>query len=177
MEKKYRSIALKANRTLGSRLVELDLVPLEQLEKANETLLQELHAGEPHISVLRILLFGQQALNETEYLNYQIKEFKLAALQPARYNITDAAFTTFNIDHYWATWTILFDKIDNIYFLCTTYYLSPFVREYWETLVDGAIIWYTAEFTEVQEILERQQRLIDNPNSTNGDPTKPEKKA
>jgi hypothetical protein len=62
---------MRANRLLGAQLVEQNLVRIEDLEAANERLLESLGGDEPRRkSLLGILAFKQNAVKEENVLAY-----------------------------------------------------------------------------------------------------------
>lgn len=154
-----RGLILKSNRTLGSQLVDRGLISLDDLEAANERFLNALRADDDtHVSLLHILLYDLQTLKESDLLNYQIEEQSLGYLRLNNYNIPPLLLQEFDISNYWATWTVPFDKEADTYFMATTYFLSPFVRQHWEEkLAPHTIIWYTTEFSELMQMLEQYE--------------------
>ena len=71
----YRPLLMRANRLLGSALIENNLVKFEDLEAANERLLEIAAGG--HVrqsSVLGILVYEKKVLREEDVLHHVVDD-------------------------------------------------------------------------------------------------------
>lgn len=156
MDKTVSSIILKSNRMLGAQLVEHGLINMSQLEAANEVFLERRQEGDPRqASLLKILIFEHGALEESKLLNFQLEEMGAGAFDLTSYQISEDNVMTFDLDECWATWTLPVDMVEDVYFLSSAYYMSPFVRSYWEDRLDGNVLWYVHDLSSIMQYLEQ----------------------
>lgn len=149
---------MRANRLLGSVLVEHNLVKFEDLEGANERLLELSGQGDfRQASVLGILAFEKKVLREEEVLHVAMEEHGLGAVDLRNYDVPEDIRKNLKLGMCWATWSVPYDKEEEYWFVATAYYLSPAVRAHWEKQLDGPILWYTTTMEIIAEFLERQQ--------------------
>jgi hypothetical protein len=162
MEKQFNSLALKANRMLGANLVQARLISPGDLEKANEEYIRQRSGNDPiGISLLKILLFDLQSLSEEKLLAHQIEQHGLGVLHLNRYQVQESCLPKTEAGGLHvcrATSTVPIDSVSDIHFLATSYYLSPFVRQYWTAQLEGDLVWYAVPFQEMTMWLE-QARL------------------
>ncbi len=155
MDKPINSLILKSNRMLGTQLVENGLITMQQLEAANEVFLERRQDSDPRLaSILKILIFEHKALEESKLLNFQLEEMAAGAFDLTSYQVNEENLLTFDLDECWATWTIPVDMVEDIYFLSSAYYMSPFVRSYWEEKLDGKVLWYIHDLSSIVQLLE-----------------------
>ncbi len=147
---------MRANRLLGASLVEQNLVKIEDLENANEQLL-ELVAGEHprQTTVLGILAYKLKALREEDVLQHLVDEHGLGLVDLRNYEASEELKKTMDIGACWATWSVPFDREDDFHLVATAYYLSPAVRTYWEKKFEGPIIWYGTTLEMIGDFLEK----------------------
>lgn len=139
----HRSLLMRANRLLGASLVEANLVKIENLEAANERLLELISTGNYRKgSVLSILAYELQVVKEGDVLQYAVDEHGAGLVDLRSYDIPDDLRLTTDIGACWATWSVPFDREEDVYFVATAYYLSPAVRTYWEKQLGGPVVWY-----------------------------------
>lgn len=168
MDRAINSLLLKANRALSSRLSDLNLVDLDHLDDANEHFIEHLREGDlVKSSILRVLLYELQCIDETHLLDHQLSELRLGALPLAQYQIPDALTAGFSLEECIATWTIPVDLMGDVYCVATAYYLSTFVREFWETKLDSRVIWYVASVESLETVFEREMQKRMNSNEEN----------
>lgn len=150
-----KATVLKSNRFLGIQLVDSGLITLSQLEAAN-TRLGALMAEKDlrPASLLKILIFEQQVLEERALLSYQIEHRSVAGISLAHYNIDYGALSGMDPDDMWATRTLPFDWVADIWFVASAYYLSPFARQFWAEKLQAEIVWYVAPIQEVESAIE-----------------------
>jgi len=160
--REYRPLILRSNRFLGSVLIERGLVGSEDLEAANEKLLEFIQAGNIRgASLLNILIFDLKVLDEAAFLDsmVDIDEVKLIDLQ--NYDISRAAEMSLDTDICWATYTLPFDRVENFFMVATCYHHSTPAIQYWTELLGGEIIWYTAGVNTISSALDRLTLLIE----------------
>lgn len=149
------SLLLKANRLLGAELVQKNVVELNDLETANGHFLEDLQRVERRkLSLLKIMLYDLQILKEEDLIHYQMEEVGLGFCRLSSYSMSSEALESADLDICWATRTVPFDRVEGFWFLASSYYLSPVVKNYWEETLDDTIIWYAAELSEITAILE-----------------------
>jgi len=146
---------MRANRRMGASLVDYNLVDLSELEAANERLLEVIKDGfGRRTSILSLLVTEMNVVDEGALIRRQVEEFNLAPISLANAERDETLFRKLDSDQLWATWTVPFDMQDNFTFLASAYYLSSYVREYWEELLDGPVLWYVATINDLSEVIE-----------------------
>jgi hypothetical protein len=152
----YRPIIMRSNRLLGAALVEKNLITVEQLEAANERLLQALDGGsDREACLLSILIHDVHALTEEKVLDHLVEEMGLGLIDLREIDVHDDLKTHFKPGLSWATWTVPFDKDEDIHFVATAYYLSPAVRQQWEKQLGGPVIWFGTTLDSISECVEK----------------------
>jgi len=143
MTPEHRSLLMRANRLLGANLVEANLVKIESLEAANERLLELVATDNPRQStVLGILAYELKVVREEDVLQHVADEHAVGLVDLRSYDLSEELRKSLDLGACWATWTLPFDKEEDMYFVATSYYLSPAVRTYWEKQLGGPIIWF-----------------------------------
>lgn len=146
---------MRANRRMGASLVDYNLVDVSELEAANERLLEVVKEGiGRRTSILGLLSAEMNAVDERELIRRQVEEFNLAPIALGGAEREETLFRDHEPDQLWATWTVPFDSQDNFTFLATAYYLSSYVREYWEELLGGPVLWFVASMNDISELIE-----------------------
>src|SRR5690606_5936593 len=129
----HRSLLMRSNRLLGAHLVEANLVKIENLEAANERLLELISSGDYRKgSVLSILAFELQVVKESDVLHHVMDEHGVGLIDLTGYAVPEDLRTTTELGACWATWSLPFDREEDVYFVATAYYMSPAVRTFWE---------------------------------------------
>ncbi len=154
---------MRANRALGSSLVEHNLITVEALDEANERLL-ELNANESaeNVSLLHILVYEKQSLTEEQVLSYEVEEMGLGMVDLSNYDQPYDLRKKLELEACRATWTVPFDAEEGIHFLVTAYYLSPAVRSYWERQLETPILWFVTSMENIGDFLRKLQMERDN---------------
>ena len=154
---------MRANRALGSSLVEHNLITIEALDAANERLL-ELNASESNdnVSLLHILVYEKQSLSEEQVLSYEVEEMGLGMVDLSSYDQPYDLRKKLDLDVCRATWTVPFDAEEGIHFLVTAYYLSPAVRSFWERQLETPILWFVTSMENIGDFLRKLQLERDN---------------
>jgi hypothetical protein len=156
MSSEHRQLLMRANRLLGAGLVEANLVKLEDLEKANERLLEIVGNEQPRQStVLGILAYELKVLREEDVLNHCVDEEGVGLVDLRAYEVHDDVKKNIDIATCWATWSVPFDHDEDFYFIATAYYLSPAVRSFWEKQFSGPILWFGTTLEVVADYLEK----------------------
>lgn len=147
---------MRANRLLGAALVEHNLVKIEDLEAANEKLIEMVSTGQPRQStILGILAYDMKVVKEDEVLHHLVEAEGLGLIDLQAYEVPDDVKKSTDVGMCWATWTVPFDKEEDFWFVASAYYLSPAVRSHWEKQLGGPILWYGTTLETVAEYLEK----------------------
>jgi len=156
MSLEHRSLLMRANRLLGAQLVEHNLVRIEDLESANERLLELIAAGNPRqCSVLGVLAYEKKVLNEEDVLNHLVESEGVGLVDLRTYDVHDEVKAQLDAGACWATWSVPFDKEDGFHCIATAYYLSPAVRSYWEKHYNTPVVWYATNLEIIADYLEK----------------------
>lgn len=156
MSKEHRPLMMRANRLLGAQLVEHNLVKIEDLEAANEKLI-ELVSGEVprQITVLGILAYEMKVVKEDDVLHHIVEAEGVGLVDLADYDVPDDVKKNVDIAACWATWSVPFDREEDFWFVATAYYLCPAVRAHWEKALSGNIIWFGATMEAIADYIEK----------------------
>jgi hypothetical protein len=154
----HRPLLMRANRLLGSALVEHNLVKFEDLESANDRVLELAGQGDfRQASVLGILAFEKKVLREEDVLHAVMEEHALGVVDLRHYDVPEDIRKGLDLGMCWATWTVPYDREEDFWFVATAYYLSPAVRTHWEKKLGGPIVWHATTMEVIGDFLERQQ--------------------
>lgn len=152
----HRSLLMNANRRLGAALVDQNLVKIEDLEAANERLLEIVATNQPRQStVLGILAYEMKVLREEDVLTHLVESESVGLVDLREYDVSEDLKKTLNTGAAWATWSVPFDQEEDFTFIATAYYLSPAVRNYWEKQFPGPVLWFGTTLEGVADFLER----------------------
>ncbi len=147
---------MRSNRLLGSALIEHNLVKFEDLEAANERLLEIAATGDMRrSSVLSILAYETKVLREEDILHHVVDDHGVGVIDLRSYDVPDEVKRDLDIGACWATWSVPFDKEEDFHFVATAYYLSPAVRSHWEKTLGGQIIWQATTMDIIADFLDR----------------------
>jgi hypothetical protein len=156
MSKEHRSLLMRANRLLGAALVERNLVKIEDLEAANEKLIELVSADEPRrCTILGILAFDMKVLKEDDVLHHLVENDGVGLVDLRDYEVPDDVKKVIDPGACWATWSIPFDREEEFFFVASAYYLSPAVRMFWEKQLGGPILWFGTTIEMIAEYLEK----------------------
>ena len=152
----YRPLLMRANRLLGSALIEHNLVKFEDLEAANERLLEVASSGQVRqSSVLSILVYEKKVLREEDLLHHVVDDHGVGVVDLRGYEVPEEVKKDIDLDACWATWSVPFDREEDFHFVATAYYLSPAVRSHWEKKLGGQIIWQATTMDIIADFLDR----------------------
>jgi hypothetical protein len=154
----HRQLLMRANRLLGSALIEHNLVKFEDLEAANERLLELVAQGNfRQASVLHLLVNERKAVREEDVLHVVMEEMGLGLVDLRHYEVPDEIRNTLDLGMCWATLTAPYDKEEDFHLVATAYYLSPAVRTHWEKQLGGPIVWTATSMDVLTDFLDRLQ--------------------
>jgi hypothetical protein len=152
----HRPLLMRSNRLLGSALIEHSLVKFEDLEAANERLLEIAATGDMRrSSVLSVLVYEKKVLREEDLLHHVVDDHGVGVVDLRGYDVPEEVKRDLEIDACWATWSVPFDKEEDFHFVATAYYLSPAARAYWEKKLGGQIIWQATTMDIIADFLDR----------------------
>ena len=147
---------MRANRLLGASLVEANLVKIEDLEAANERLLELLqNDSERQATLLGVLMYERKVLSEDVLLHHLVDNDGIGLIDLHGYEVPDEFRKSLDLGMCWATWTVPFDKEEDFYFVATAYYLSPAVRAHWTKQLGKNILWYATTLEVISDFLEK----------------------
>lgn len=169
MSPENRSLLMRANRLFGAALVEHNLVKVEDLEKANERLLELIAQNLPRqATVLGVLAYEIKVIREEDVLQHIVETEGLGLVDLRSYDPPDELKKGLDMDACWATWSVPFDQEEDFMFIATAYYLSPAVRSYWEKRYNCPLLWFG---TTLECISEHLDRIGDSTGYKASDPT------
>ncbi|MCD8481786.1 MAG: hypothetical protein LR015_03380 [Verrucomicrobia bacterium] len=162
LSRQINSLLLKSNRILETRLAESGLLQAGDLEEANRLFLTKVREGNIlNASMLRLLVLETQKLDERKLLNYQLEQSGIGGVSLPSYNVREDTLMLYSVEEYKATWTVPIDHYGECTIMASCYYLSDFVRQYWEDKTGHRIIWYLCKLEEMQNFL--NERFIESP--------------
>jgi hypothetical protein len=154
----HRQLMMRANRLLGSALIEHNLVKFEDLEVANERLLELSAQGDyRQASVLGILVNEKKVLREEDLIQLAVEEQGLGAVDLRHYDVPDEVRKDLDLAMCWATWTVPYDREEDFHFVATAYSFSQAVRTHWEKKLQGPVIWQVTSMEVIADFLDRLQ--------------------
>ncbi len=157
---------MNANRRLGAALVDHNLVNIEDLEKANERMLEIVASNQPRQStVLGILAYEMKVLKEDDVLAHLVESEGIGLVDLREYDVSEDLKKNMDRGAAWATWSVPFDQEEDFTFIATAYYLSPAVRNYWEKQFSGPVLWFGTTLEGVADFMERLEAEIANTRS------------
>ncbi|MDB6165256.1 MAG: hypothetical protein JWQ83_396 [Lacunisphaera sp.] len=149
---------MRSNRLLGSALIEHNLVKFEDLEAANERLLEIAATGDMRrSSVLSVLVYEKKVLREEDLLHHVVDDHGVSVIDLRGYEVPEEVKKDLDLEACWATWSVPFDKEEDFHFVATAYYLSPAARAHWEKKLGGQIIWQATTMDIIADFLDRVQ--------------------
>ena len=164
MSQPQRPLLMRANRLMGAALVERNLVKIEELEQANERLLQIVDASPPRqCTVLGVLAYEMKALKEEDVVQYLVEQEGLGVVDLRCYEVGEEVVKGLDLAACWATWSVPFDKVDGFHFIASAYWLSPAVRTFWEKQLDGPILWFATTLEGIADFIEKRESAAPKP--------------
>jgi hypothetical protein len=154
----HKTLLMRANRTLGSALMELNIVNIQDIEQANEKLLERVAANQlRESSMMAILAFDMKVVREEDLLQHVVEADGVGLVDLRDYDVPDESRKNIDMGACWATWSVPFDKEEEFHFVATAYYLSPAVRAFWEKQLGTSILWFGTTLEGIADYLERLQ--------------------
>jgi hypothetical protein len=154
----HKTLLMRANRTLGAALMELNLVKIQDIEQANEKFLELVAKNElRQASILSILSFDLKSLREEDLLQHVVEVDGVGLVDLRDYDVPDESRRNLDVGACWATWSVPFDKEEEFHFVATAYYLSPAVRAFWEKQLGSSILWFGTTLEGIADYLDRFQ--------------------
>lgn len=154
----HKPLLMRCNRVLGASLVELNLVKIQDIEQANEKLLELVAKSQfRQCSLLAILAYELKVLREDDLLQHVVEMDGVGLVDLRDYEVPDESRKNLDVGACWATWSVPFDKEEEFFFVATAYYLSAAVRSFWEKQLGGPILWFGTTIENVAEYLEKLQ--------------------
>jgi len=164
MSQPQRPLLMRANRLMGAALVERNLVKIEELEQANERLLQIVDSSPPRqCTVLGVLAYEMKVLKEEELLQFLVEQEGLGVVDLRCYEIAEDAVKGLDLGACWATWSVPFDQVDGFHFIASAYWLSPAVRTFWEKQLNGPILWFGTTLEGIADFIEKRESSAPRP--------------
>ena len=156
MSKEHRPLLMRANRLLGAALVEHNLVKIEDLEAANEKLIEIVGTDQMRQStVLGILAYDMKVVKEDDVLHHMVETDGVGLIDLRDYEVPEEAKKDLDLGACWATWSVPFDREEEFFFVATAYYMSPAVRSFWEKQLGGPILWFGTTLEAIADYLEK----------------------
>lgn len=147
---------MRANRLLGANLVEHNLVKIEDLETANEKLIEVVATEQARQStILGILAYDMKVIKEDDVLHHIVETEGVGLVDLRDYEVPEDLRKNLEVGACWATWSVPFDREEDFTFIATAYYLSPAVRTYWEKHLNGPILWFGTTLDGIADYLEK----------------------
>lgn len=154
----HRPLLMRSNRLMGSALVEHNLVKFDDLEAANDRVLELAAQGDfRQASVLGVLVCEKKVLQEEAVLHLAMEEHALGVVDLRHYEVPEEIRRDLDPGMCWATWTVPYDKEEDCWFVATAYYLSNAVRSHWEKKLGGTVVWQVTSMDVIAEFLDRLQ--------------------
>jgi hypothetical protein len=157
----HRPLIVRSNRALGSMLLEKRLVTPEQLDEANAKFLESLQGGDVRrASILHVLMFEMQVLNEDAYIEAIVEKHGLGLMDLHGCQFRKAGDLQIDLEACWVTWTVPFDLVDDFVMLATLFYSSPPVVKFWQDKYAGKnLLWYVTSVRSLQSSLDRLEQM------------------
>ena len=96
---------MRANRLMGAALVERNLVKIEDLEQANERLLQMVTTSPlRQCTILGILAYELKVVKEEEIVQFLVENEHTGAIDLNFYDVPESVSKSLDIGSCWATW-------------------------------------------------------------------------
>ncbi len=172
----HRPLIVRGNRALGLLLLEKQIITPEQLDAANEKLVQNIEQGDVRrASILHILLFELQVLNEDAYLEALVEKSGLGLIDLHACQFRKFADLHPDCAACWATWTVPFDLVEDFILLATAVFPTPPAQKFWQEQYPGKnLLWYVTSARSFQGAMEKLEQLkTEAAKSAVKSPTKP----
>lgn len=156
MNRETSSLLLKSNRVLGTRLVEAGLTGMDDMERANQIFVERARAKDlRRASLLWILIYESQTLDEGKLMDYQLGNHPLGAISLDNYLVDPVILGGRSLEMMRASWSLPVDHLNGRWFVATAYYLSDVVRKFWEEQLGGRISWFISPINQFEPMFEQ----------------------
>lgn len=156
-----KPLILRSNRFLGAALQEAGLITVEQLEAANQQFLDQIQGGDIcGANLLYNLIGGEPPVDEATLIDHALDRFDVGVIDLALLDLSRRPEAAVDFASCWATQTVLFDSVDGIHFLASTYYFSKPVIKHWEKMLGGTLLWYVTSCVAMASALERFENVL-----------------
>lgn len=151
-----RPLVLRINRTLGSFLLEKEIITMNHLEDANNLLLENIQKGVlPKCNLLSILIYDLGVLSEEMWDSVVIDAQKVGLIRLENIVLTPEASIKVDPALCWTSLSIPFDKKGDITMVASSMHLVEPVQKAMQETLGGHIIWYYASVKDVLEKLDK----------------------
>ena len=108
---------MRANRLLGATLVERNLVKIEDLETANEKLIEIVTTEQPRTcTILGILAYDMKVIKEDDVLHHVVETDGVGLVDLRDYEVPEDMRKNADEGACWATWSVPFDQEEEFFF-------------------------------------------------------------
>lgn len=164
LEARHRALVMRSNRLLGGQLVERNLVKIEDLESANERMLDLINEGtRRQHTVLGVLAYDLKVVQEEDILLHQCEKDGIGVIDLRNYEVHEEVRALIVPPECWATWTVPFDRNEDVTFVASAYCLSPAVKKFWADRIDGQILWFGTTLEAIADYLEALETKAPSP--------------
>ncbi len=147
-----RPLILRSNRLLGSTLVDVGLIGIDDLEQANQILMTKVKDHDiSNVSLLTILLLETKTLREEDLIDYQVEQRRLGVIHLRNVRIRKFEISQANLPLIRGTMTLPFDKVGDYYMVATCYALSEPAMKHWRELLESPTIFYVTTTSSLLE--------------------------
>jgi hypothetical protein len=156
----HRPLIVRGNRALGSMLLEKQIITAEQLNTANEKLVENMELGDiRRASILHILIFEMQVLNEDAYLEALVEKSGLGLIDLHACQFRKFAELQPDSAACWATWTIPFDLLEDFVLLATIAIPGAPAQKFWQDKYAGKnLLWYVTSNRSFHGAMEKLEQ-------------------
>ena len=153
------ALAQKVNEQMGEEFIRLRLSKSEIVDQAKTQMAAYLEQGEiRNACLLKILTWDLKLVEEKKILDYQIEEFNLGFCNITNYKIDRNELPEFRLRECWASMSLPFDFLAEVFFVATAHYLSSEVIAHWENRLCRDIVWFVADLSSLTLTLETLER-------------------
>ena len=153
------SLAQKVNDQIGEELLRVRLVEPEMVEQAKARMAGHFEKGEiKNACLLKILIWDLKLVEEKKVLDHQIEEYNLGYCNITNYEIDRNELPEFKLRECWASMSLPFDFLAEVFFVATAHYLSKEVISHWEKRLCRDIAWFVADLSSLTLTLENLER-------------------
>lgn len=151
-----RPLILRSNRLLGSTLVDVGLISIDDLEQANQIMMAKVKDHDiSNVSLLSILLLETKALREEDLISYQVEQRRLGVIHLRNIRVRKFEVSRSNLPLIKGTMTLPFDRVGDYYMVATCYALSEPAMKHWRELLESPVILYVTTSSGLVEGIDK----------------------